>query len=413
MADDSRGPSNLTDLRGRLGYSPDVVGLACRRMAAARERTGLSRPAFAASLRSLLGWTPAPEMIKHWESTVAPPGEVAEAAGIAAARAGSPLVTDNGPGHAALTSSTAADVDQAIGAMQAFRMADLRVGGGHPRVVELDTDPDAQAMFTAASAVTEMAGWMAHDAGSDDVARRHFSRSLYLVRSGCDRRVKAHVLASMSHLEEHLRRPDSAIRFAQAGREALAGGPRNPDLEARLYAMEARAQAALRDATECVRLLASAEKALGSRQDEEPSCWVGSFDEGSLANEAARCMRHLGDLAEVQRQAARIIALRPANRPRSRAFGQLMLAATLADQGKHEEACTVAAAVLDATPALGSHIVVQQLRDLTRLLEPHRSARPVNDFLTRLDSDIRQRLWLIRQPGGEGQELPATSGGSG
>ncbi len=88
MVGDSRGPSHLTDLRGRLGYRPDVVGLACRRMAAARERTGLSREAFAASLRSLLGWTPAPEMIRHWETTVAPPGEVAEAADIVAAQAG-------------------------------------------------------------------------------------------------------------------------------------------------------------------------------------------------------------------------------------------------------------------------------------------------------------------------------------
>ena len=76
----------------------------------------------------------------------------------------------------------------------------------------------------------------------------------------------------------------------------------------------------------------------------------------------------------------------------------------------HEEACTVATAVLDATPALGSHIVVQQLRDLTRLLEPHRSAGPVGDFLARLDSDIRQRVWLFQQTGNDGQDLPAASG---
>lgn len=333
------------------------------------------------------------------------------------------LLTCPGTDEAGLGNGDAGDVSWAIGAMQAFRMADLRVGGAHlypavagylqdevaPRLVSLDASPDCHGIFTAAAAITEMAGWMAHDAGSDAVARRHFSRCLQLVRAGGDRRVKAHVLASMSHLEEHLHQPGDAVRLAHAGRETLAGGPRNPDLEARLYAMEARARAALRDGPECVRLLTCAEKALGAPQDEEPCRWVGSFDEGSLASEAVRCMRHLGDLAEAQRQAARIIALRPVSRPRSRAFGQLMLAGTLAEQGRHEEACSAATVVLNATPALGSHIVVQQLRDLTRLLEPHHSARTVSDFLTRLDSAIRQRQWLFRELGNEGP-VTATSG---
>ena len=313
------------------------------------------------------------------------------------------------------------------GAMEAFRLADLRVGGGYlypavagylrdevaPRLVALGAQPGGQEVFTAAAAITEMAGWMAHDAGSDDLAGAHFSRALDLVRAAGDRRVKAHILASLSHLEEHLRRPDNAVRLARAGREALAGGPRSPDLEARLYALEARGQAALRNGHECIRLLKAAEQAITARPAEEPSSWVSGFDEGALANEAARCMRYLGDLGEARRQAARILVLRPASRARSRAFGQLMLAGTLAQLGRHDEACAVASEIIDATPALGSHVVIQQLRDLARLLGPHRSNGPVREFLSRLDADIRQRQGLFRQPGNGTLDAAASMGGPG
>jgi transcriptional regulator with XRE-family HTH domain len=61
-------------------------------------------------------------------------------------------------------------------AMQAFRSADLQVGGGHlyasvtkylqtdvaPRLFGSSAGADNRAVFTAAAALTEMAGWMAH-----------------------------------------------------------------------------------------------------------------------------------------------------------------------------------------------------------------------------------------------------------
>src|SRR6266545_5057564 len=80
-------PSNLLDLRAHLGYKPDVVRLACHRVATARRQTGLSRPAFASSLRPLLGWMPSPEVIKSWETAVAPPGEVVIACEVVASQA--------------------------------------------------------------------------------------------------------------------------------------------------------------------------------------------------------------------------------------------------------------------------------------------------------------------------------------
>ncbi|MGH3850308.1 MAG: hypothetical protein ACRDRT_11480, partial [Pseudonocardiaceae bacterium] len=224
-------------------------------------------------------------------------------------------------------------------AMQAFREADRQVGGGHlyatvinylhtevaPRLFGNDHAKDGPRLFTAAAALTEMAGWMAHDAGHDGRAQQHFGRAFDLVQIGGDHHLRAHILASLSHLAYHRDEPDKALQLALRGRKTLRNGPPQPELDARLLAMQARGCAAHRDSARCTQLLAQAETALSGNHAEASSPWISRFDEGSLASEAARCMRQLGDLTEARRQAERIITLRPAERARSRAFGQLIL----------------------------------------------------------------------------------------
>jgi tetratricopeptide (TPR) repeat protein len=308
-------------------------------------------------------------------------------------------------------------------AVQAFRSADCQVGGGHlyatvvnylhsdvaPRLFGGEHDTDSRTVFTAAAALTEMAGWMAHDAGRDDQAHRHFGRALDMSAVGQDRQLGVHVLTSMSHLAHHRSQPHDAIRFAQAGEKTLASGPRNPELEARVFAMQARGFAALRRPQETLTLLARAEKALEGTHDEEPSTWVSHFDEGSLASEAARCMRQLGKPAQAQRHAERIIELRPADRTRSRAFGQLILIMALIEQGKPEQACAIAREVLNSTQSLGSYLVIQQLRDIQLLLEPYSATAAVREFLECLAEALRQRIWLYQWLTKDAHDLPPGS----
>jgi hypothetical protein len=102
----------------------------------------------------------------------------------------------------------------------------------------------------------------------------------------------------------------------------LAGGPREPELEALLAAIQARAAAAVGQADEAVKLMARAERAIAMGRDEPASPWVNRFDEGTLASETARCLARLGHLQEARHQAERVLALRPAGvAPRSHAFG--------------------------------------------------------------------------------------------
>ena len=214
-------------------------------------------------------------------------------------------------------------------------------------------------------------------AGDDERARNHFARAWQLANVSGDRQVTAHVLASNGHLAHHMGDAAEAIRASHAGLAALAGGPRTPGLEARLYAIEARGFAALREPAEAGRRLTLAERALGAGYDEPLSEWVSTCDEGTLAGEAARCLRQLGELGAAQRQAERVIELRPASGPRSRALGFSSAPTGVVAQGKPDEAVHEASGILDATGALSSYVIVRQFTDLGRALASYKSCAVV------------------------------------
>jgi ATP/maltotriose-dependent transcriptional regulator MalT len=161
-----------------------------------------------------------------------------------------------------------------------------------------------------------------------------------------------------------------------------------------MLALEARGMAAKGHASraECSSLLLRAEQALDDASPEPASPWVSHFDAGSLASEAARCMRQVGDLQQARRQAERVIVLRPGNRARSRAFGQLALASILVAQGEPDHACAIADDVLRATASLGSYLVVAQLLQLQQQLQPYRDNAAVAEFLDCLQDTVRDRL---------------------
>lgn len=267
------------------------------------------------------------------------------------------------------------------------------------RLFDADGGDDGRGVFRAAAALTEMAGWMAHDAGRDDAARRHLARARDLAHVGDDRQLSAHILASLSHHARHVGRPAKAIQLAQDGRDLVAAGPWQPELAARLLAMQARAHAEMGEAAPATQLLRQAEDALGADEEEQLSPWVSRFDEGSLASEAARSFLRLGDTRAARAQAERILQIRAADRTRSRAFAQLALARALIARDEADEACAVVDQALDATRQLSSFLVIQQLGELRQLLAGQDSS-VVTSFLPRFESELAQRSslydWLRR-----------------
>lgn len=372
---------------------------------AIREGLGRTYSQFAADLSHQLGVAIAPTTLEALEANEGlgrpPPRDLLEAA-IRIERA---LLLDASPEPSTSVAIAAVDSerDPDMAAMLAFRLADRQIGGGHlyasvvsylatsmgPRLLT-----GSGATFTAAASLTEMAGWMAYEAGRGDESRSHFERAWDLAHGAHAPQIQADVAAGKAHLELQLGDPGAAINSARQGRECLAKAPTVPGLLARLHLMQARGEAALGCTRECVLSLTHAECAMAA-SDGEASPWVAPFDEASLAGEMALALYQVGDYPGALRESERVLELRSADRARSRAFAQLSLARTLLSQQRPDpiRASAVAHQVLEVVGAVASSRIRKELQQLQRLIQPYQSVGEVRGFLTQLYASPLIALW--------------------
>lgn len=289
--------------------------------------------------------------------------------------------------------------------MQSLRLADRQAGGGHlyatvtgylqhtiaPRLFGTQAPGHHDRLFAAAAALTDMAGWMAHDAGDDNAAERHFRRALDLATAAGDVQLGGHILASLSHLSYVRKQPAQAVLFARRGREHLGTQQPTCVVMAKLFAMEARGHAVMGNRQECAEHLRLAEDALPDKPDDSRSPWVSDFDFAAFAADAARCFYQLGHLDSAKRWAGQVIVLRTPDRPRSRAYAQLLLGSVLVKQGKIEEAAAAGHEALESTRTVSSMPVLRQLSELGHALEGHRGNRDVSMFLGLLEQELAGR----------------------
>ncbi|MBI0294810.1 XRE family transcriptional regulator [Streptomyces sp. PRKS01-29] len=294
-------------------------------------------------------------------------------------------------------------------AMDSFRMADRQLGGGHlygavthylnnnvaPRIFGAENVGSTAETFMAAAALTEMAGWMAHDSGQDLRARRHFEHALPFAQAGSDHALGAHILASMSHLALQMNHPHEAVTLARSGQEAMKAGPFIPALTARLHAMEGRALARTGHEAASRRAIDASAESLTRPPSEPPSVWISEFDMASLTSEEALCLQDLGQYSAAARKAEQAVSMRSGDRARSRAFGQISLAVIRAKMGDLDAACTIGTELLESCRALGSLRITQQLADLTDALHPFKAEAPVAGLLDSLLMVNRQRSLLL------------------
>lgn len=290
-------------------------------------------------------------------------------------------------------------------AMDHFRSADRQTGGGRlygavvrhlseqvaPRLVGLGSGPQ---VFAAASALTEMAGWMAHDSGHDDCAARHFAGALPLARASGDMSLAAHIAASSSHLARETGDASGAVGWARTGLELAAQGPRIPALTARLRTMQARALAVAAQRTPAARALEAARGDLEASADADHP-WLSPFDAAAMASEAALILRDLGQYDQALAHAEQAVTLREAGRARSLALSRITLVDIHVRRGELDAAVHVGHDLLGTGPTLSSVRVMQQLNDLRLLLESHREYPPVREYLTWFDDARRARMLLL------------------
>ncbi|GAA3803016.1 hypothetical protein ACFS5L_40925 [Streptomyces phyllanthi] len=234
-------------------------------------------------------------------------------------------------------------------------------------------------LFASAARLSAMAGWSSYDAGEYGLAQRYMTQALRLCAEGRDQVLGGQILAGLSHLATSLGRPDEGAALARAG-IATARDAGSPLGLMRLYAMSARAQAALGRPRETAEALRTAEKQLdASLGPEHESPWVRFLDHHYLQAESAVCFRDLGLAAQAEQTASESVRAHT-DRRRRQAISRSVLATAHLQQNRLDEAVATATEALDALSGVHSERSVQALRDFRGRLASRRDEPVVREF---------------------------------
>ncbi|GIJ38900.1 tetratricopeptide repeat protein [Micromonospora andamanensis] len=299
------------------------------------------------------------------------------------------------------------DVDAVHDMMSLFSRVDQRRGGGHARsavVQYLSSDVASflcgryaddilrRDMFTAASELSYLAGWMAFDNGEHNVAQHYFNIAVKLAAEADNPAMAGHVLRAMAHQAIDLGHRKRALNLASAsvdGERYKAAAPRERALLGVVYA---RALAVNGETQEAARALLRAEDDLAAATggDDEPGR-VFFFGEASLAHETACALRDTGDLTGATTQFRRSVRTRQASAfTRTHAVTLGYMGAVQARQGEIEEACATWSRALDAMEGVRSGRTREVAVEMRAILSPYRrrSVRAVRDV------DARAKIYL-------------------
>ncbi|WP_258038812.1 Tat pathway signal protein [Streptomyces sp. SM12] len=272
---------------------------------------------------------------------------------------------------------------------RAFSAIDQRHGGGHARtsvVQYLSTDvvrylsghfvdsAVRRGMYTSASELAYVSGWMAFDNAEHAVAQKYFTLAVSLAAEADNAPMAGHVLRAMAHQAVDLGHPQQALVLAEASIEGARLSEASSRERSLMGVVHARALAASgqRQAAAAALLRAEDDLAAATPGDDEPSR-VFFFGEASLAHETACVLRDSGDPAGAQREFQRSVRTRKASSfTRTHAVTLGYLGSVQARQGAIEEACATWARALDSMDGIHSARARRTAHDMRRALSPMR-----------------------------------------
>jgi hypothetical protein len=282
------------------------------------------------------------------------------------------------------------DVQSVTNMFSVFQEMDVMQGGGsarltlaaymnehvYPLLRARKTATVHDSLLRATAEQSYLLGWMAYDNGEHALAQRYLIQALRLAQESTDTALGAHVLAGMADQATLMGNPAEGVRLAQTGRLGLREGTSHACL-ADLYALEARAHAAMGDA-------AAADLAIGRSQqtfagvdyETEPE-WARFIDTAYLNGEYATAMRDVNRPADAAQYArVSISAARAQKRARRGAMSQAVLAsAHLQDRN------------LEAAHAAGLRTI-----ELAGRVKSSRTIDSVTDLRTRMNTVGRHAL---------------------
>ncbi len=240
-------------------------------------------------------------------------------------------------------------------------------------------DPAARTLIEVVAEVEHDAGWMAYDAGQQQLATRYLTSSLRLAKAAGDRLLGGRILAAMSHQAIYLGHLRQGIDFAQAAR-SLTRQVATPRVTAMEAAMEACAHAASDDARQCHRALDDAAAAVALLTSVQPDPDWLDFDEGGYWGHAARAYRDLGELRKAEECAEKSIGLCLPEHSRTRAQRNTIQATAHLRMGEVDAAAAAGEQVVREAWNLHSGHVFEEIAGLAAAIKLYRTPA-ASDFL--------------------------------
>jgi len=304
----------------------------------------------------------------------------------------------------------ASDVERLRAMRQTFDRLDSTYGGAHarnalvqylrtelPRLLRARGDATVRRqMFSAASESTQLAAWMAYDAGLHGLAQRYFIQALGLADAGEDRLLAASILDAMSHQAAFLGRYREAANMARAARLGTQSAG-VPILTSHFHIMEARALARAGDAAGSDEAMGAAVRHFERHTAGDGPEWISYFDAAELAAELGHCHRDLGRPDRAIEYASQALDTASGDYVRSDFFVAMVLADAHLDRGDVDEGCRVAERAFAVGEGLESARCRGYVDEFRERLLKHRRSAVVREFV----AGVREsRLWA---PVGSGQ----------
>ncbi|WP_411141318.1 sporulation protein [Streptomyces sp. x-80] len=284
-----------------------------------------------------------------------------------------------------------------------FMQLDFQFGGGHahkafrhyfredvlPLLSSGYSPKVGDALFKAASEMSQLLAWSAYDGGNHALSSRYMLSTLRLTQAAGDRMMGARILTNMSHQANYLRQVPRAIMLARA---SVEGGRSHatPRAMALFSVHEARALSTAGDHKGAGHAMNEAERFFERADTGDDPEWLSYMDEAELVGEFCHCFRDLGQGPEAVHFAERAVALTDRKYARTLGFCRMVLAQSHLINGDLEAAVATAGLAVEEGDALQSARFQRYVSDFQGALAAHAHKPAVQRFNERVRDAVAQ-----------------------
>lgn len=248
-------------------------------------------------------------------------------------------------------------------------------------------------LHSAVGYLAHTCAFMAFDAYAHDDARRMFQFALACAEEAQDWHLRAKVLSSMARQAIWVGKPDEGLTLTE---HALVRSDRLTATErAMLHTARARALAKMGRVRETLIAVGTADDHFAHRNPANDASWMGYYDPAQHAGDTGHALFDLAvqsrSPAEATARFSTAVAGHTAAFARSRTMSQIKLASLTMATGDPREAAATGSVALDAAGAIRSNRAVDDLRELARHGQRHRTIPAVEELRHRITTLVLAR----------------------